>query len=112
MEEKDFERIGQMVAQVIEVQLEGVKDAIIEGFHHQVALERELFQKHLSLVAEGHQMLFDKLEGIEASIRQVDSKVDRVELSLTDKLNGIAADVSAHRADTEAHSGLYVVKES
>ena len=81
-------------------------------FQRYVSVVAENSDHKLSLVSEGHQMLFDKLEVIEASIRQVDSKVDRVELSLTDKLNRIAADVSAHRADTEAHSGVYRVKES
>jgi len=83
-----------------------------DHFQRYVSVVAEKSDHKLSLVSEGHQMLFEKLEVIEASIRQVASKVDRVELSLTDNLNGFATDVSAHRADTEAHSGVYRVKES
>jgi hypothetical protein len=37
----------------------------------------------------------------------VNQKVDKLEV----KVDGIAADLAAHRADTEAHHGLYLVKE-
>ena len=60
-------------------------------------MQGEDFQHKLALVVEGHQMLSEKLE--------------RVESSLVQKIDRIAAEVAAHRADTEAHHGVYRVKE-
>jgi hypothetical protein len=34
-----------------------------------------------------------------------------VETSLSSKIDAVAADLKAHRADTEAHSPIYRVKE-
>ncbi|MBD1401256.1 hypothetical protein ICT70_11270 [Pelobacter sp. M08fum] len=45
-------------------------------------------------------------------IDQLDSKIDSVEDSLSQKIDAIAIDIKAHRADTEAHGGIYRVKES
>ena len=36
---------------------------------------------------------------------------DALEAKLEAKVDDIAADLKAHRADTEAHHGLYLVKE-
>jgi vacuolar-type H+-ATPase subunit I/STV1 len=83
-----------------------------EEFKHHVSAVAENFDLKIGLIGEGHQMLSDKLERIEARIDHVDSKIDKVELVLTGRLNKIAADVAAHRADTEAHHGVYRVKES
>lgn len=140
MDEKDFERIAQMVAQVIDTKLEQMntrfdqvdarfaqvdarfdqidarfeqvdakfervdakfeqfKDEIIQEFEHRLTLHDDGYQNGLAVIAEGHQMLSEKLE--------------RVESSLSLKLDKIAAEVAAHRADTEAHHGIYRVKES
>ena len=70
------------------------------------------------LVLEGHEMLSNKIddkfnelnEKIEHNsflINVVNDKVDKLEV----KVDGIASDLSAHRADTEAHHGVYRVKE-
>jgi cytochrome c556 len=70
------------------------------------------------LVLEGHEMLSNKIddkfnklnEKIEHNsflINVVNDKVDELEV----KVDGIAADLSAHRSDTEAHHGVYRVKE-
>jgi len=39
-------------------------------------------------------------------------KIDSVEGKLTNKIDAIAADLKAHRADTEAHTKIYKVKET
>lgn len=82
----------------IDQKLNRFKSEIFEEFAHQIKLQTEDFQQGLSVVAEGHQMLSDKL--------------DRVEARLDDKLESISAKLSAHRTDTEAHGGIYLVKES
>ena len=69
-----------------------------EQFQQYVGVIAENFDHKIAVVAEGHQMLAEKLE--------------RVESRLGVKIDNIAAEVLAHRADTEAHDGLYRVKES
>lgn len=75
------------------------------------------------LVLEGHAALdhkidrkFDELNNkIEVNGFKIDTlnnKIDGVEARLTEKIDGVAADLKAHRADTEAHNGIYQVKES
>ena len=54
----------------------------------------------------------DKLEG---RFDKLETKVDTVisDLKITDKkVDAVAIDLKAHRADTEAHGGIYRVKES
>ena len=68
-----------------------------EQFQEYIGVISENFEHESALVAEGHQMLSEKLE--------------RVESSLGLKIDKIAAEVTAHRADTEAHQGVYRVKE-
>ena len=55
------------------------------------------FQHKLDIVVEGHQMLSEK--------------IDRVESNLSQQIASVATELSAHRADTEAHHGVYRVKE-
>jgi chromosome segregation ATPase len=49
-----------------------------------------------------------RIDGVEASLS---ARIDGVEASLSEKIDAVAADLSAHRADTEAHHGVYRVKE-
>ncbi|HEY5512081.1 MAG TPA: hypothetical protein VIK40_00420 [Geomonas sp.] len=83
-----------------------------EQFQRYVSSVSESFDLKIGILADGHQLLTEKLERIEASIGQVNMKIDKVELSLIQNLNRIAVDVAAHRVDTEAHHGIYRVKES
>lgn len=77
--------------------IEGLFVKQTEQFQHYLGVIAENFDNKLAIVAEGHQMLADKLE--------------RVESGLGLKIDKIAAEVSAHRADTEAHHDIYRVKE-
>jgi hypothetical protein len=78
---------------------------IEEIFKHHIGVMSEDFQHKLDIVAEGHQMLSDKLDRVEATLG---GRLDRVE----SKVDAVAADLSAHRADTEAHGTVYRLKES
>ncbi|MCF6266932.1 MAG: hypothetical protein L3J57_10350 [Desulfuromusa sp.] len=69
-----------------------------EQFQEYIGVISENFDHKLAIIAEGHQMLSEKLE--------------RVESSLGLKIDKIAAEVTAHRADTEAHHGVWRVKEA
>ena len=61
-------------------------------------------QKKIDLVVEGHQMLVEKLEET-----RIDLKADIAQLD--QRVTGVAAALQAHRADTEAHHGVYGVRE-
>lgn len=80
------------------------KEEIKDDFHLQVGILSEDFQHKLQFVAEGHQMLSEKMERmhgeLNSSIRDIDKKIDAV-----------AADLAAHRADTEGHKRGYMVRE-
>ena len=56
-----------------------------------------------------------KFEALNKKIDTVDqrlsNRIDNVEKSLGDKIDAVAADLSAHRADTEAHN-IYRVRET
>jgi hypothetical protein len=77
--------------------IEGLFIKQTEQFQQYIGVFAENFDHKLAIDAEGHQMLSDKLE--------------RVESGLGLKIDKIAAEVAAHRADTEAHHGVYRVKE-
>lgn len=77
--------------------IEGLFIRQTEQFQQYLGIIAENFEHKLAIVSEGHQMLSEKL--------------DRVESSLALKIDKIADEVTAHRADTEAHYGIYRVKE-
>jgi hypothetical protein len=84
MTENDLEKIDGMIARSIGVFAESI-------------------QHKLDLVVEGQQMLSEKMDhgkmALEARIGCVEHKLDAV-----------AADLSAHRADTEAHRKVFKVR--
>jgi hypothetical protein len=89
MEEKDFQRI--------EKALGTFKEEIKNDFLQQTGILSEDFQHKLQPVAEGHQMLAEKM--------------DRMRDEVAGKIDAIAMDLAAHRADTEGHKREYMVKE-
>jgi hypothetical protein len=86
------------------------------------------------LVLEGHESLSRKMDGrfdelnekiehnsfligtinkkIDGVDKSLSAKIDAFENSLGAKIDAVAADLAAHRADTEAHGPVYRVKES
>ncbi len=49
-----------------------------------------------------------KIDGVDEKLGK---KIDGVEEKLGKKIDSIAEDLKAHRADTEAHRGVYGVRE-
>jgi len=85
---------------------------VLEG-HEAIRSEiRELSRK----TDERFDLVDFKIDTLNKKIEYVDlklsKKIDDVELRLSKKIDAVAADLSAHRADTEAHHGVYRVKES
>ncbi len=115
MDEKDFRNFEQMLATVVDSRLEQFRDEIGEDFRHQVGILSENFQHKLDIVVEGQQMLSERMdrmeERLDKRIDQVEKRLDLVESNLTKKIDAVAADLAAHRKGTEAHHGVYWVKE-
>ena len=88
---------------------------IDEMFKHHVGIVVESFQHKLDIVVEGHQMLAEKIDRVEARLDQrmdaVERKICGVDANLSNKIENMAAELAAHRRDTEAHPTLYKVKE-
>ncbi len=87
------------------------KDEMKSEFRHQLGIQSEHFQHKLDIVVEGHDLLRkeirDTREELSEKIKLVDFKVE----VLNQKIDDVAADLSAHRRDTEAHPSLYKIKE-
>ncbi len=102
----------------LERMLVDFKDEIKAEFRHQLGIQSEAFQHKLDLVVEGHQMLSEKLDRVEERldgrigciVRKLDAVAAQGSITAT-KLDAVAADLKAHRRDTEAHQSLYKVKE-
>jgi uncharacterized protein (UPF0218 family) len=106
MNEQDFERIDGMIAR-------------------HVGTFADSIQYKLDLVVEGHQMLSEKIDGVETRLSKrmdcMEHKLDVVAAkgdvtatkldAVSVKLDAVAADLKAHRADTEVHKKVYKVKE-
>jgi len=108
--EKQGEQFQRQFSDLSERFDQKLADVPEESKRHVSAIS-ESFDLKIGMLAEGHSLLTEKLERIETQMDQMNSRIDRVELSLTQKLNQIAADVAAHRADTEVHSEVYSVRE-
>lgn len=71
----------------------------------------ENISSKFDLVLEGHEVLRSEIRELS---RRTDERFDLVDFkieTLNKKLDAVAADLSAHRADTEAHGGAYRVME-
>lgn len=103
MNEHDFSRIEKLL------------EKQTEQFQRYIGVVEESFQHKLNLVVEGQQLLAEKLEAtrgeLKEEIQKVDQRLTVVEARLEKKIDALAADLSAHRKDTEVHGTVYRVKE-
>ncbi len=140
MEEKDFQRIEQLIGKVVKTEvgkavkteIESItedmrsvrsdvgsvkeevkavreeigsfKEEIKKDFRLQVGILSEDFQHRLQLVAEGHQMLAEKMDRMKDEMNGSMQGIER-------KIDTVATDLAAHRADTEGHKRGYMAKE-
>jgi len=99
----------------LEILLEDIRgkfELVLEG---QESLSRKMDERfdELNEKIEQHSFLLGtlnkKIDGVD---NRLGTKIDGVENSLGEKIDTVAADLAAHRADTEAHGPVYRVKES
>lgn len=77
--------------------------------HFEVLLES--MNSKFDLVLEGYDALRNEIRAVD---RKVDERFDLLDFkieTLNKKVDAVAAELSAHRVDTEAHHGVYRVKE-
>ena len=87
-------------------------DARIEElFKRSIGIISEDFQHKLNIVIDGQQLIGEKLERVAGEIKEDFSKLERQQIKVEVKIDALAKDLSAHSVDTEAHHGLYLVKE-
>jgi hypothetical protein len=85
-------------------------------------MEGKMEKGHLEMILEDINGKFDLvLEGYSALDKKLDTRFDELDEKvenntfkidvLNKKIDGVAADLKDHRADTEAHRGVYGVRE-
>lgn len=111
MEEKDFGRIEEMMSRMMgqfqsetRQEMRQFKDEIIGKFDRAIGTTEDNLQRKLELLVEGQQMLAEKLEDTRSELKAQSAKVDQ-------RVTAVAADLAAHRRDTEAHHRGYRVRE-
>ena len=61
-------------------------------------------------------MLSEKLDRVESRLEQkidrVEQRITEVDAKLSKKIDAVAADLAAHRSDTESHGTGYRISES
>jgi hypothetical protein len=103
MDDLDFERIEKLFLKLssdFDDKLHQQSDELRRGF----GADFVDFQHKLELVVGGQQMLGERMDRMEVELKEEIGKVDQ-------HVTAVAADLSAHRKDTEAHHGVYRVKE-
>jgi len=82
----------------------------IDGVDKSLSAKIDGVDKRLSAKIDAvDSRLSAKIDSVEKSLG---ARIDGVEKSLGVKIDAVAADLAAHRADTEAHGPVYRVKES
>ena len=107
MNGEDFKRLEQTIV--------NFKEEVKAEFRHQIGIQSEHFQHKLDIVVEGHEVLRkeirDTREELCDKLKLVDFKLGTMNETLNEKIDAVAVDLSAHRADTEVHKKVYKVKE-
>jgi predicted nucleic acid-binding Zn-ribbon protein len=106
MTEKDSENVDSKIARHIGTFVESIQhklDLIVEG---QQMLSEKIDRSNTDL-AQRIDCVEHKLDAVAAETRGNTDVIQRLEI----KLDAVAADLSAHRADTEAHRKVYKIKE-
>ena len=88
----------------LEKRIDGVEDSLgkrIDGVEERLGKRIDKVEDRLGKVE-------NKFGNVEDRLGKVENKLGNVEDSLSKKIDAVAADLSAHRADTESHRGYKV----
>jgi len=101
--DRRFEPLEERFAR-IDMRFEQFRLEINEDFRHLLAIQGEDFQHKLDLVVEGQQALAEQLDATRDELKADIARVDK-------RVTAVAADLAAHRRDTEAHRKGWQVRE-
>ena len=82
----------------------------MEKDHLEILLED--IRGNVKLVLDGHEVLRHDIQDLARETKERFEVVDLKFEVLNTKIDSVAVDLKAHRADTEAHHGIYRVKEN
>lgn len=94
----------------LEIILEDINskfDLVLEGYS---SLDKKIddlarkTEERFNLVDFKFEVLNNKIDSVAADLKATDER-------LSGKIDAVAADLKAHRHDTEAHGGIYCVRE-
>jgi len=91
--------------------IQGKFDLVLEGhdvLRKEIRDTREELCEKINSVDFKVETLNQKIDGVRDDLNQ---KIDGVRDTLGQKIDAVAADLAAHRRDTEAHPSVYKVKE-
>lgn len=99
-------------------EMRGIRDELVEKIDTN-SFKIEVLNQKIDAVAADlkatDERLSGKIDAVAADLKATDerlsNKIASVETNLSNKIDAVAADLKAHRADTEAHHGVYRVKE-
>jgi archaellum component FlaC len=106
---------GSMEKDHLEILLEDIRgkfDLVLEGhdtLHKEIQDTRGKLCEKINLVDFKVETLNQKIDGVRDDLNQ---KIDGVRDELGQKIDAVAADLAAHRADTEGHRTGYQVSET
>ena len=115
MNGEDFKHLEQIIV--------NFKEEVKAEFHHQIGIQSEHFQHKLDIIVEGHEVLrkeirdtreelCEKIKFVDFKVEVLNQKIDGVRDELGQKIDAVAADIAAHRANTESHKAGYRISES
>lgn len=79
-------------------------DERLQESEHRLTALMETMEHKIDLVAEGQQILVERIDRFEHEVKEEFVKLDR-------RVTVLAADLAVHKADPHAHKGVYRVKE-
>jgi hypothetical protein len=103
MNGEDFKRLEQIVFNFTE--------EVKTEFRHQIGIQSENFQHKLDIDVEGHEVLRKEIRDTRGELCEKIKLVDFKLEIMNEKIDAVAADLKAHRADTEVHTKVCKVKE-
>jgi len=104
MKKENLEILLEDISSKFELVLEGH-----EVLHSEIRATRTELKQDIELCNFKLDTLNSKIDAVD---ERLSNKIDAVDERLSDKIDVLSADLKAHRADTEAHHGVYQVKEA
>lgn len=86
-------------------------DTLKGDFKAHVGILSEDFQHKLDLVVEGHEVLRREIREVGDESHVNHEQTAFLLKAVSNKVDGIATDLAAHRKDTEAHGAVWGVKD-